>query len=361
MNRRSFFKKSAAGIIGFAAADFPNVNIKTRSIKQEVHPFAFDREVPKPSGTMPTGELGTTGIKLSKFGFGSHMRQDIAKYVKEREFMVREALELGITMFDIYDHEQKCYQYEPMGKYLKDVINDVVLSISILSYDNRTLEQEFERDLRAFGREYIDLVRIHSYSSKSKNWEQWETLFKYKEQGKIRAVGIPIHSLKNLEEPLAQLPLDYVIFPFNFYHNWTWLHKGMILDNYDSLIATLKQKKIGTIAMKPLASDWLIYPFKKLASEYDTTGTVNMAKACLRYVINSGMDIDCTIAGMYYPFHVRENVDAFYNSAMSDQERIILKKVRETAKITARNYLPEHYKFLEDWVPEKWDNSDLFA
>lgn len=356
MRRREFMLTGSAGAMGLGLAGCSSV-----TVKRELSPHAFDKKVPKPVGTMPMGELGKTGIKVSRFGFGSHMRKDIVPFEKEREWMVREAHDLGVNLFDVYDKEQECFQYEPMGRHLAPIINDVIISISILPWDDRTLEQELERDLRLFRRDYIDMVRIHSYSSKSDNWNQWEKLFRFKEQGKIRAVGIPCHSQADFDEPLAQLPLDYVIFPFNFYHNWTWLHKEMVLDNYDSLIPRLRKKGIGVVTMKPFAGDNLVTPFRRLAQEYDTSGEVNLAKACLRYVINSGMNVDTTLGGMYYPYHVYENVDAYFNPKLSDEERNVMKKIRTRVKNVTINMLPEHYRFLEDWVPDSWDDSDLFG
>jgi len=355
MKRRDFIAKSAAGTVGAGLFACSSV-----TVKRELSPHAFDKQVPKPVGSMPYGEIGSTGIQVSKFGFGSHMRKDIIPFEKERERMVREAFDFGVTLFDVYDKEQECYQYEPMGRFLAPIINDVVISISILPYEGRTLEQELERDLRLFGRDCIDMVRIHSYSSKSSNWYQWEKLFKFKEQGKIRAVGIPCHKLVDLEEPLAQLPIDYVIFPYNFYHNWTWLHKGMVLDEFDSLVPKLRRRGIGVITMKPFAGDYLATPFRRLAAEYDSTGEVNLAKASLRYVINSGLDADTTLGGMYYPYHVYENVDAYYHPAMSDEERKVLSTLRRRVRSVTKSLLPPRYRFLEDWAPDSWDDSDLY-
>ncbi|MBT4482230.1 MAG: hypothetical protein HOC71_00965 [Candidatus Latescibacteria bacterium] len=354
MKRRNFIAKGTTGGIGACFVGCSSV-----TVKRELSPHAFDKKVSKPVGTMPMSKLGTTDIKVSKFSFGSHMRKDITPFEKEREWMVREAFDLGINLFDVYDKEQECYQYEPMGRYLAPIINDVVISISILPWEGRTLEQELERNLRLFGRDYIDMVRIHSYSSKSSNWNQWEKLFRFKEQGKIRAIGIPCHHQGNLEEPLAQLPLDYVIFPFNFYHNWTWFHKNMVLDEYDSLIPKLRRKGIGIVTMKPFAGDNLVTPFKRLVAEYDKSGETNYAKACLRYVINSGLDIDTTLGGMYYPYHIYENAEAYFNSEMSTDERKILRKLRNVVKNITKYMLPEHYQFLEAWVPDSFDDSDL--
>jgi len=360
MKRRAFLSAGAAGAL---AASLTGCSSGRKfAVKEKFSDLAFDKIVPKPQGTMPYGVLGKTGIKVPKFGFGSHVRTDVLPYTKEREAMIREGHEYGITFFDVYDKEQNCFQYEPMGRYLKPVINDVTISISFLPYDNRSVEQQFERDLKAFGRDYIDLVRIHSYSSKSKDWAQWEQLFKWKEQGKIRAVGIPIHGVEELTEPIATYPLDYVIFPYNFYHNWAWLsyeQSRTTTKDFDSLGKQLKAKNIGIIAMKPFASEWLITPMMELGDKVDRTGQVNVAIAALKYVLNSDLKPDIVIGGMYYPFHVRENVQTVFNPKMTLEETDVLMKIRDRARIVAENHLPDHYRFLQNWAPDHHDNRDL--
>ena len=337
----------------------------------EMPPLDFDTTVQKPAGTMPTGEIGTTGIKVSKFGFGAHMRSDMLQYEKEREWMVREAYDLGINFFDVYDKyatTTNLHQYEPMGRYLAPVINDVVISLIMWPYDGRTVEQEMERMLRLYGRDYIDLVRTQAWNNSRDEkvlsqqnwhrWEWWEKLFRFKEKGYIRAVGLPIHTREDLREPLEELPLDFVILPYNFYHNWLWGNK-VPDDKIHTIIPKLREKGIGVITMKPFAGDWLVEPFKRLAAQYSESGECNYAKACLRYVIQSDIKVDTTLGGMFNPYQVYENVDAYFHPEMSDEERIVLKKIRKTARAVTKNLLPEHYQFLEDWVPDSWDDSDL--
>ena len=364
MKRRDFITK---GTIGALSAGF--VSCSKIGVNRELSPYAFDKKVPKPVGTMPMAEIGKTGIKVSKFGFGSHMRRDIIKFEKEREFMVREAYDLGMNFFDVYDHEQRCYQYGPMGRYLKPMINEVVISISLLPWEDRTLEQELERDLRLFGRDYIDMVRIHAwYKDKPgqlrEPWDWWDKVFKFKEQGKIRAVGIPIHNPDHLKEPLAEYPLDYVILPYNFYHNWTFFRNEQNTKKhvkFDNLIKKLREKGVGVIAMKPFAGDNLATAFGSLGAQFDKTGEVNVAKASLKYVINSDLNVDAVIGGMCYPYQVYENIDATFHPEMSEQERKVLMKIRKKAKVVAKNYLQPHYRFLEDWVPDSCDDSDLMG
>ncbi|MFC1693229.1 aldo/keto reductase [Candidatus Latescibacterota bacterium] len=348
MKRRDFITKSAAGAMG---AGLTGCAMKPGRIELEIKlpPFSFGDNYPRPKGgTIPERELGTTGIKVSTFGFGSHMRPYLKPYEKERERMLREAYELGVNIFDVYDREHEVYQYEPTGRHLAPMINDVVISIAISPYDGRTLEQELVRDLRLFGRDYIDMVRIHSYSPDSDNWRQWEELFKYREQGKIRAVGVPIHNIKELDPLLDTYPIDYVIFPYNFFMNIAW--DGHMPDaDFDPLPKKLRDRGIGVITMKPFTGDFLVSPLMEVAKLYNTE--VNFVQAALRYVINSGINPDTTFTGMYYPSHVYENIDAYYNPDMSDEEHKLLNKIKKVARTSAHACLPNHYRFFDEWVP----------
>ena len=376
MKRREFIAKGASACAASAAVGTTAALSGCSSImpgrkwitEAQKTPLDFTKKVPKPSGTMPVGEVGNTGIKVSKFGFGSHMTQELTKYTKEREWMVREAFDMGINLFDIYDYEFGIYQYEPMGKYLKPIINDVVLSVTTWPYDGRNVEQQFERDLRVLGRDYIDFVRIHAWKNTEDEkelanqlghkWDWWEKLFRLKEKGYIRAVGVPVHVKEDLELPLAELPLDFVIFPYNFYHNFTWSAKEPT--KWSSTMTKLREKGIGIMTMKPFASDNLVTPLRMLAQELDETNEIKFTQACLGYIINSGMEIDTTLGGMYNPYHLYENIAAYYDPEFPEEERKLLKKIRNIARVAASDLLPDHYKFLNDWVPDHWDDTDLF-
>ncbi len=272
--------------------------------------------------------------------------------------MVREAFDLGVNLFDVYDIESSHFQYGPMGRYLEPVKNKVVISITMWPDKGLTVEQEIERDMKLFHRDYIDLVRIHAWKHEQNakdltnqsghKWEWWETLFKLKKKGYIRAVGVPVHNREDIKQPLAELPLDYVILPYNFYHNWTWAAKAP--DPVHTIVPQLRKRGIGVISMKPFAGDNLVTPFMRLAAQYDESHTVNFAQACLRYVINSNLKVDATLGGMYNPFNVYENIAAFYNPKMSTEERKVLDEIRASVRGITMDLLPPHYQFLEEWV-----------
>ncbi len=164
MKRRDFITKGATGAMGTVLAGCSTAKPRGAGktlLWKELSPFT-----PRPrGGTMPISELGNTGIKISNFGFGSHIRAEMRTYDKQREHIIHEAYSLGVNVFDVYDQEQGVskggsYQYEPFGRQIKPFKNDILVSISFRPYDGRTPEQELERDLRLFGRDHIDLVRI---------------------------------------------------------------------------------------------------------------------------------------------------------------------------------------------------------
>ena len=146
---------------------------------------------------------------------------------------------------------------------------------------------------------------------------------------------------------------------FNYYHNW-YAQKP---HNFRSLIADLRKRGIGIITMKPMLGDRLATPFRRIAEQLDETGEIIYPQACLRYIINHDIKVDSALNGMFNPYHLYQNIDAFYNPEMSDEERTLLSKVRNVAKVdgVTKNLLPEHYRFLEEYVPDSWDDSDLFG
>jgi predicted aldo/keto reductase-like oxidoreductase len=358
MIRRDFMAKGAAGVLAAGLGGCAARGRESLRIKPELTPIDLENKGPRPKGTMPMGVLGKTGIKVSKFGFGSHMREDMVKYTREREWMVREAFDLGVNLFDVYDEESGVFQYEPMGKYLAPVKNKAVLSITMYPNKGLTVEREFENDLKVFHRDYIDMVRLHAWkrprnqkeldAQQGHRWEWWETLFKLKEKGYIRAVGVSFHRREDIKLPLAELPLDFAIPPYNFYHNWTWA--GMEPDAVQTIVPALRKRGIGVISMKPFAGDHLVIPFKRLAEQYDESHSVNFAQACLRYVINSDLKADTTLGGMFNPSHVYEDIAAYFSPQMSEPERKVLNDIRDSVRGITATLLPPHYQFLENWT-----------
>ena len=112
----------------------------------------------------------------------------------------------------------------------------------------------------------------------------------------------------------------------------------------------LHKKGVGVMTMKAFAGDFLVRPFSVMARDFVNDSEVRLSQAALKYVINSEADPDCTVTGMYSLAHVYENIGAFYNPEMSDEEKALLENIKKAAKYTAKNILPEHYKWLDNWA-----------
>jgi len=346
VKRREFMTKGAAGLAGAGlAAGCGTTKPSSIPLWKELAPFT-----PRPrGGSMPMSELGNTGIVLSNFGFGSHIRAEMRTYYKQREHMIREAFDLGVNVFDVYDKEEGVstggsFQYEPFGRQIAPIKNDVLVSISFRPYDGRSPEEELERDMRLFGKDHIDLVRV----LRPPDNPIWETLFRFREKGYIRAVGAPIHDMEHADMLIGKVPIDFILFPYNFYHNICWLEEKE--DDFDPLPERLRRNNIGVLTMKPFAGDYLVEPFRKIAEKVRTEPEVSFTKAALRYVINSHVKPASTLVGMYNLDHLYENVDAYYRPQMSPEERKLLADIGKFAVREAQALLPDHYKWMGKWA-----------
>jgi len=348
MKRRTFLSGAASAGAAICAGGCASGGGRQVVIKPVMHEFTPDMlkvTVPKPpAGSMPVGELGKTGIKVTKFGFGSHIPKGLIPLEDERRKMVRAAFEYGVTTIDCYAD-----QYRALPGHIEPFRDRVVLSTMGGRTETRTAEQELEYILKLFKRDHIDLVRMHCHGPESKQWPDWEVLFKLKEKGYIRAVGVPIHFRNELDLVVKTFPLDFVVFPFNFYHNI--VYTGKFPGDYMPMARMLREKGIGVVTMKPFASEWFISHLVRAAKDLDPKGEVSPGQAMLRYIINSGLEPDTTLAGMWSVNDVYDGMTAYFKPRMSDEEKKLLDGLRKHAKLTESACLPDHYRFLERWTP----------
>ncbi|MDP2983956.1 MAG: aldo/keto reductase [Candidatus Latescibacter sp.] len=349
MKRRDFFKCGAVGIMGVTLGDSSIAETEKITLWKELTAF-----YPKPKGGhMPMKELGKTGIKVSRLTFGSHIRAEMRKYDYQREYMMHEAHDLGVNVFDVYDQEEGVstggsYQYEPLARQIKPFKNEALVSISFRPYEGRTDEQELERDLKIFDRDAIDLVRI----LRQPESPIWGKLIKWKEQGKIRAFGAPVHDMSHIDMLVGKVPLDYILFPYNFYHNICWLEEKE--DDFESVPERLRKNGIGVVVMKPFAGDYLATPFIEVARRLRKTEDIDFCQAAIRYVLNSKVDPDTMFVGMYNLYHLYDNVAAYYDPGMSKEERQLLDDMQKTiVRSNTKAWLPDHYQWLDNWAPRE--------
>ncbi|MBT4482759.1 MAG: hypothetical protein HOC71_03670 [Candidatus Latescibacteria bacterium] len=298
------------------------------------------------SGGMIYRTLGKSGIKVSLLGFGSHLSKENKSNSKERDRQIKEGLDRGINFFDIYEHGYE--QFEPMAKSLASHNNDVVISlVTIASRNNihyrfKNIHEEVEGALKIFKRDHIDCYRVVNKVDRDA-----DVLFRFKEQGKVRAVGIVAHYEEDAIKALEERDFDFVMLPYNFHHNWGGA--SALGTTYDLLMPLLKKNNIGIIAMKPMGSVDMI----KLARDNNIIGPnahgIPVPPAMLRYIFENPY-IATAIPTMNSVDEVQMNYTAVERPALDDADRDVLVTLSKIAFETKSAYLSPHYQFLERWT-----------
>lgn len=354
MKRRDMLRKSAAGaaVLGFGtkAADARNNDVKLAQnsgydVKKEGTKNPVPPEPAAAAGNMQYRELGKTGIKISRLGFGSHLSKDNMKDVRGRDRQIQEGYENGITLFDIYDHGG-FNQFAPMSKSLAGKRRNVVISLVSVQNDSR---KEVEETLKTFNTDYIDLYRI-VYRDGNGDYERGDDvlslMLKMKEEGKIRAVGVVCHRESGLVDAAKNFPIDYIMMPVNFHHNKAWFKDEP--DKYSEIMPLCRQKKIGVLAIKPMGGDPMVAYAQEagfLTSDYRGP---SYPKAAFRYLWQND-DISSVLPSINTIGQLWEGLDSLWNPLFTKEDESVLKKLSKKADKTQGAYLPDHYKWMEEW------------
>lgn len=356
--RRNFFRVASAGLAaagaraGFAAP--PAVAEYRR-------------------GGMVYRQLGQTGMWLSLLSFGSHTDPADRIRVTEgktalteqgqarRDRIIARAFDLGVNLLDVYDSEG---QWEPAAAIVKGRRDKIVISLA-----HEISAKEIDRACRLFG--HVDLYRFHTAEIDQQAIENWDILRKAKETGKVRAIGIATHIESTMNRALQELDgLDYIFFPYNFIHARA---------DYSEFLPAAARQGTGLIGMKPLASGSImkldpkaragmkpefeplqlwqrsnrpILPaaVAELTKSLDRLPDETLCMAAMRFVYARRF-LSTTITGMFDGVLLEDNYKALTRYQESPPEqRAALEAAREVARLCGSNWLPAHYR----WLEEQW-------
>ena len=330
--------------------------------------------------------LGKTGISVSEIGFGSHLNSENRSDPIGRADQIRKGLELGINLFDIYNHGSDA-AFELMSKVLGPVRQDIIVSlVSVWGQSETMAEVEFALD--AFNTDYIDLYRIYSESANGIG-RRYEELQKAKDQGKIRAVGFVSHDHSVLVSALKNYPeLDYLMLPYNFQHqrfnpretlveSTTWAEikagKGSMRSRKNPLQKVVageqlledcvygacsdselqplvKETDVGLLAIKPFAGGGLatLDPSHPVLEEL-TDGGTSLPHAALKFALQPS-EFASAIPAMNSIDQVVENCAVIDGGGLSAADAMLLQFYADAAEESKGKYLPEYYRWLEkEW------------
>ena len=154
-----------------------------------------------------------------------------------------------------------------------------------------------------WGLNQLDLVQIHNLV----NWQSHlETLREFKQQGKVRYIGITTsHGLRHqeCEQILQTQPLDFIQLTYNITHR----------EAEERLLPLAAEKGVAVIANRPVDGGNLFNvvqgkPLPAWAADY---GCQNWAQVFLKYIVSHPF-VTCAIPATSQVEHMEENMGACY-------------------------------------------------
>jgi aryl-alcohol dehydrogenase-like predicted oxidoreductase len=171
----------------------------------------------------PTRPLGTTGMDITRVGFGAWAIGGAgwafawgAQDDDESVAAIRHAAERGINWIDTAAVYGNGHSEEVVARALREMPareRPFVFTKCGLRWDDenplvqakrvgaaKSLREELENSLRRLGVERIDLYQMHWPAEDGTPIEEyWRTLLDFKKEGKIRAAGLSNHKVEQLE------------------------------------------------------------------------------------------------------------------------------------------------------------------
>ena len=248
-------------------------------------------------------ELGKTGMRISRLGFGGIPIQRID--AEGTKSLIRKLMEAGVNYIDTARGYTVSEEY--LGYALEGVRDKFILATKGRGLTREAMEADVATSLRNLRTDYIDLYQFHNPSME--NLEKitapggaLEALQAAKAAGTVRHIGLTAHSAEVFEKALTLDWVETIMFPYNIVEN-----QGA------ALMEKCMEKGIGFICMKPLAG-----------------GAIDDATLALRYIVQNPA-VTVVIPGMAEPKELEQNLAAVSNTApLSDAELAKIQALRDS-------------------------------
>ena len=247
--------------------------------------------------------LGNTGLKVSRLGFGGIPIQRITQ--EEATALIHKLPEYGINYIDTARGYTVSEEY--LGIAMEGIRDKFVLATKSMARTREAMEKDIETSLKNFRTDHIELYQVHNAPPAQMNivtgkGGALEALLEAKAAGKIGHIGITAHEIGTFEMALEMDWVETIMFPYNFVE----------LQAAD-LIRKCAEKGKGFICMKPLAG-----------------GAIENAPLAMRFIA-SNKDITVNIPGMANEDELKQNVAAACDPApLSDDDLKEVQNIRDT-------------------------------
>ena len=247
--------------------------------------------------------LGNTGLKVSRLGFGGIPIQRITQ--EEATALIHKLPEYGINYIDTARGYTVSEEY--LGIAMEGIRDKFVLATKSMARTREAMEKDIETSLKNLRTDHIDLYQVHNAPPAQMNivtgeGGALEALLEAKAAGKIGHIGVTAHEIATFEMALDMDWVETIMFPYNFVE----------LQAAD-LIRKCAEKGKGFICMKPLAG-----------------GAIENAPLAMRFIA-SNKDITVNIPGMANEDELKQNVAAACDPApLSEDDLKEVQNIRDT-------------------------------
>jgi len=232
-------------------------------------------------------ELGKTGLKISRLGFGGIPIQRID--AEGTKVLMHQMKDAGINYIDTARGYTVSEEY--LGYALEGIREHFIIATKSMARTKEAMAADIDISLKNLCTDYIDLYQVHNATPEQLEQVMapggaLEALKEAKAAGKIGHIGLTSHSLDTFK---MALDLDWVetfMFPYN-----------IVETQAEKLIAECANRGIGFIDMKPLAG-----------------GAIEDATLALRYICANDA-VTVVIPGMADPKELVQNMAAVNNTA----------------------------------------------
>lgn len=272
--------------------------------------------------------LGRTGLEVSVLGYGASPLGNEFSTIDPAEGRraVRQAIDLGINYFDVSPYYGRTLAETRLGEALEGRRTEVILATKAgrygvnlpdgFDFSAERITRSVEESLRRLRTDYFDVFQVHDIEFGDRNQIIEETLpamFRLREQGKVRFVGITAYPLQILAQVAATLPVDTIL----SYCRYDLLDTGL----ETTLLPLAKERGIGLINGSPLhmgaltdkgVPAWHPAPRRVLAACQEAAAFcrargADIADLALQFALAEPA-VATTLVGMSKVTHVERNV-----------------------------------------------------
>jgi len=298
--------------------------------------------------------LGKTGLRVSIVGFGASPLGGEFGPVdpEEGQQTVDYAIDQGINYFDVAPYYGRTLAETRLGRYLEGKRDKILLASKACRYDITDFEfsakrimSSIEDSLKRLRTDHLDVYQIHDVEYGRREQVVGDALpamFKLKEQGKVRFVGITGYPLTPLKEIAETRDIDTVL---------TYCRYNLMDTTMDEILTpVVRRRGIGLINASPLhmrvltdkgAPSWHPAPqrvfetARKVAELCRRCGTT-ISDLAMQFAL-AHKDVSTTLVGMSKVRHVEANIRIVGTKADAE----LLSEVREMIKPVANIYWKE--------------------